>query len=278
MKKSIMVWAASAVLYLGVVIAGYSVYASMNPKAGEHTDHTAATVQEEEAVDNQSNHDSHGSHGAAAPSEITRTVSYVNGEIIIELKDKNNHAPELEVSHEKNMHLIVVSSDLQEYHHLHPEKKSAGVYQTKVNLADNSYKVFVDIKPKGLNYSVEPIELHVGNIPNEHGGNDLVADMEFTKTINGQTVDLTTRSFEVNKEITLNFNVKDAKPDRYLGALGHVVILDEGGEKYIHVHPVADDKTVFGTQFAKPGIYKLWAEFKFGGQVNVYPFVIEVKK
>jgi len=46
MKKSIMVWAASAVLYLGVVIAGYSVYASMNPKADEHTDHAAATVQE----------------------------------------------------------------------------------------------------------------------------------------------------------------------------------------------------------------------------------------
>lgn len=48
MKKSIIVWAASAVLYLGVVIAGYSVYASMNPKADEHTDHAAAAVQKKE--------------------------------------------------------------------------------------------------------------------------------------------------------------------------------------------------------------------------------------
>lgn len=51
MKKSIMIWAASAVLYLGIVIAGYSVYASINPKADEHTDHAAATVQEKEDVD-----------------------------------------------------------------------------------------------------------------------------------------------------------------------------------------------------------------------------------
>lgn len=71
--------------------------------------------------------------------------------------------------------------------------------------------------------------------------------------------------------------MKDAKPEPHLGALGHVVVLDEDGEKYIHVHPVADDKTVFDTKFEKPGIYKIWAEFKFEGQVNVYPFVIEVK-
>jgi hypothetical protein len=36
-------------------------------------------------------------------------------------------------------------------------------------------------------------------------------------------------AFEVNKEITFNFDVKDGKPDPHLGALGHVVILDEDG-------------------------------------------------
>ncbi|MFS0593189.1 hypothetical protein AB1L05_16505 [Cytobacillus horneckiae] len=55
-------------------------------------------------------------------------MSYTNGEITIELKDKNNHFPELEVSHEKLMHLIVVSSDLKEYHHLHPEDQHEGGY------------------------------------------------------------------------------------------------------------------------------------------------------
>lgn len=275
MKKSIMIWAVSAIVYLGVVIAGYNVYASMNPKMDEQGAHVASS-QEEENMDNHSSRNEHEDHGANTTSEVTSKVSYTNGEIIIELKDKNNHIPELEVSHEKLMHLIVVSSDLKEYYHLHPEEKN-GVYSQKFILSDNSYKVFIDIKPKGLNYSVEPIELHVGETQHEHDDNDLIVDTEFTKTINDQTVELTTRSFEVNKEITLNFDVKGVKPEPYLGALGHVVILDEDGEKFIHVHPVSDDKTAFETQFDKPGIYKLWAEFKFGEQVHAYPFVIEVK-
>ncbi|UQX52905.1 hypothetical protein M5V91_18470 [Cytobacillus pseudoceanisediminis] len=222
------------------------------------------------------NHD-HGDHSTNTISEVTPKVSYANGEITIELKDKNNHVPELEVSHEKYMHFIVVGSDLQEYHHLHPEKMGDGIYKQKVSLEGNSYKAFVDIKPKGLQYSVMPIEFHAGEAHHEHGNNDLAADTDFTKTINGKTVELTAESFEISKEVTLNFDLKDAKPEPHLGALGHVVVLDEDGEKYIHVHPVADDKTVFDTKFDKPGIYKVWAEFKFEGQVNVYPFVIEVK-
>jgi hypothetical protein len=276
MKKSIMIWAVSAIVYLGIVIAGYSVYASINPKSEESNNHTT-TEQGEENMNHQHSHQDYENHGANTTSEVTPKVSYANGELTIELKDKNNHAPELEVSHEKYMHLIVVSSDLKEYHHLHPEQNGEGTYQVKANLADNSYKAFVDIKPKGIQYAIKPIELHAGEAHHAHGGNELVPDTDFTKTINGQAVELTTHSFEVNKEVTLNFDVKGEKPEEYLGALGHVVILDEDGEKFIHVHPVSNDKTVFETQFDKPGIYKLWAEFKFHGQVNAYPFVIEVK-
>ncbi|WP_144549606.1 hypothetical protein [Bacillus sp. X1(2014)] len=276
MKKSIMIWAVSAITYLGIVIVGYSVYANINPKPEEHSHHTTAE-QGEESMNHQQSHQEHGNHTNSTTSEVTPKVSYANGEITIELKGINNHVPVLEVSHEKYMHLIVVSSDLKEYHHLHPEQKGEGTYQVKANLAGNSYIAFVDIQPKGLQYKIRPIELHVGEARHAHGDNELVPDKDFTKTINGQTVELTTRSFEVNKEVVLNFDVKGGKPEEYLGALGHVVILDEAGEKFIHVHPVSNDKTVFETQFEKAGIYKLWAEFKFHGQVNAYPFVIEVK-
>ncbi|MET4566729.1 hypothetical protein [Bacillus subtilis] len=275
MKQGILIWAVSAIVYLGLVIAGYSLYATVNPKTNEQTKHAD---HDQEKMDNQEGHQAHEDHSTNKASDVTPKVSYANGEITIELKDKNKHVPELEVSYEKQMHLIVVSSDLKKYYHLHPEKKNNGLYSLKHNLPDNAYKIFVDIKPKGLNYTVNPIKLNVGKIHQKHNRNDLDMDLELTKTINGQTVELISQSFEANKEITLNFNVKDAKPDPYLGALGHVVILDEDGEKYIHVHPVADDKTVFKTQFNKPGVYKIWAEFKFGERVNVYPFVIEVKE
>ncbi|MBU7591178.1 hypothetical protein [Metabacillus halosaccharovorans] len=277
MKKSILIWTISAIVYLGIVIIGFNVYASMNPNTEKEATHTP-TEQEEENMDHQNSHHSHENHSENTTSEVTPKVSYANGEITIELKDINNNVPELEVSHEKYMHFIVVSSDLNEYHHVHPEKTGDGIYKQKVRLSGQSYKAFVDIKPKGLQYSVKPIEFHVGEANHKHVENDLAADTEFTKTINGQTVELITDSLEVSKEIALNFDVKDVTPEPYLGALGHVVVLDEEGEKYIHVHPVADDKTVFKTQFDKPGTYKLWAEFKFGEQVHVYPFVLEVKE
>lgn len=77
-------------------------------------------------------------------------------------------------------------------------------------------------------------------------------------------------------ERKLNFNIKNAIAEPYLGALGHVVIIDEKVEKFIHVHPISDESTLFQTQFDKPGLYKLWAEFKFDEAVTVYPFVIKV--
>jgi hypothetical protein len=43
------------------------------------------------------------------------------------------------------------------------------------------------------------------------------------------------------------------------------------------VHPTSEEKTLFETKFDKPGIYKVWGEFKFDGKVGSYPFVIEVK-
>lgn len=56
------------------------------------------------------------------------------------------------------------------------------------------------------------------------------------------------------------------------------MIVDEYVEQYIHVHPATDNTTTFNAHFSRPGMYKIWAEFKFGDNVNVYPFVIEVKE
>ncbi|USK67050.1 hypothetical protein [Peribacillus frigoritolerans] len=79
------------------------------------------------------------------------------------------------------------------------------------------------------------------------------------------------------ERISLNFNIKNATTEPYLGALGHVVIIDENVENFIHVHPISDKSTEFQTHFDKPGLYKLWAEFKFDGEVIVYPYVMKVR-
>jgi hypothetical protein len=53
--------------------------------------------------------------------------------------------------------------------------------------------------------------------------------------------------------------------------MGHVVILDENAQDFLHVHPANDREPIFETQFKQPGIYKIWAEFKQNGKVRAFP-------
>jgi hypothetical protein len=105
----------------------------------------------------------------------------------------------------------------------------------------------------------------------------LQIDRELKKEFHGMTVELKHDSFENGKEVKLIFNIDNAMPEPYLGALGYVVIIDDKVEEFIHVHPISDEKTVFMTHFSKPGVYKLWAEFKFDWEVVNFPSIIEVK-
>ncbi|RAN82506.1 hypothetical protein B5P41_35240, partial [Bacillus sp. SRB_28] len=147
----------------------------------------------------------HSDRRAPSESEVVTNVKYKEGLIIIDVKDKDQKSPELEISHEKMMHLIIVSADLKDYFHLHPEEKGNGMYTQKFDLPENSYKVFVDIKPKNLAYQVSPIELHVGKGHAEHDENSLKVDTNLTKTINEKTVELTTTELGINKDVTLRF-------------------------------------------------------------------------
>lgn len=176
------------------------------------------------------------------------------------------------------MHFIIVSADLQEYYHGHPEKQDHGIYTLQKELSDNEYKVFIDIAPKNLTYAVSPINLRVGHINyGKRTSNTLSVDRDLTQTIDGHTVELHSATFKAGQEVSLRFDTKSEMPEPYLGALGHVIILDEQAEKFIHVHPASNEKTQFDTVISERGKYKLWAEFQFNGKVSVYPYVIEVK-
>ncbi|ARD47534.1 hypothetical protein [Sporosarcina sp. P33] len=217
-------------------------------------------------------------HAVTGESELTTSVSYEDGVITIELKDNEGNVPELGISHEKEMHLIIIRADLQEYYHGHPEKHGGGIYTLRKELSDNEYKVFVDIAPKNLSYAVSPINLHVGHAHQlGHTSNDLAVDQERTQTVDGRSVEINATTFEAGQVIILQFDTKGEVPEPYLGALDHVVILDENAEKFIHVHPASDNETQFDAVITEAGKYKLWAEFQFNGKVSVYSYVIEVK-
>jgi hypothetical protein len=291
MKK----WAISAILYLVVVVGGYYAYASVaapvthdNKEETEHND-TAAPVHEEEETgfhedeDETASHEDGGAHdegGAdqSGESEVQPSLQVENGELIITLKDlQGNPVSDLEINHEKLLHLIVVSSNLKEYQHLHPETDEPGVFKVSHSLKTGEYKAFIDIKPTGKKYVVEPISFNIGDEHDDHMDNTLQVDDDLVREVQGHKATLVPSSFNKSEEIELSFDLAGEIPEHYLGALGHVVILDEKGQKYIHVHPLEGNDPIFATKFSEPGIYKIWAEFKFNGEVFVFPYVIEIK-
>ncbi|WP_339229543.1 hypothetical protein NSQ77_05870 [Oceanobacillus sp. FSL K6-2867] len=219
-------------------------------------------------------HSKHNHHNHQGESEVKTNVTYDNEKISIKLEDHEGATPELAVEHEKEMHFILVSNDLEEYYHLHPEKVQDGLYTINQPLSDGTYQAFVDIVPEGKAYQPAPNTVQVGT--GKTNKTSLEREDNWTKEIGGKKVTLEDVKAKASEAVPLDFDMHGEKPEHHLGALGHVVIVNEEAEQYIHVHPDSENTTSFHAHFPNPGMYKIWAEFKFGDEVYTYPFVIEV--
>lgn len=275
MKK----WTLSAILYVFLVVAGYAIYngfsqeeesSAAQSESSNHGHSKEEQEQDHKEVEGHKGHD-------VADSEINVTVDYKDNLMHISLADEvGDPVSDLEINHEKYMHVIVVNENLGTYQHIHPNEVGEGEYEVPVELTEDKYQVFVDIRHKELSYMVQPVSLVVGEAADTHN-HGLQPDSELTQEIDGKKVTLQLNSQTAGEPVTLNFDLDTTELEPYLGAMGHVVILDEHAERYLHVHPEDATKPVFSTQFDVPGMYKIWAEFKQEGKVRVFPFVVEIE-
>jgi hypothetical protein len=216
----------------------------------------------------------------AVPNELS--------ELRIRIQDRDRITlKQYEWNHEKLMHLIVVNRELTHFDHLHPDPLEQGSFAASVVFpAEGSYKLFADFVPKGgLNATVSDW-ITVGEPAND-GKPALIPDNQEIKTAGGLAVSLSLSSHLAGEDVQLKFKIQDADTkmgitdlEPYLGAIGHVVILSSDAEQYLHVHP-ADDagagpEAVFVTTFPSAGSYKLWGQFKHGGELYTIPFVVEI--
>jgi hypothetical protein len=89
---------------------------------------------------------------------------------------------------------------------------------------------------------------------------------------------------------TLTFEIKKGDQpvtdlERYLGALGHVVILHESDLEYIHTHPSPEQtmgkqtgRLPFHVTFLSEGRYKAIFQFQKNGSVTTVEFVFDVAR
>ena len=177
-----------------------------------------------------------------------------------------------EVTHEKELHLIVVQRDLSGYAHVHPTMDPAGTWTAPVDFRPGSYRVFADFQPAGESESLTlGSDLTVagsarpGTLP-EPAADSVVDD--YMVTIDGTlTAGAVSRlSFDVTRS---GRPVGDLQP--YLGAAGHLVALRAGDLAYLHVHPTGDGLS-FDIEVPSPGTYRLYLDFKHGGVVRTAEF------
>jgi plastocyanin len=160
---------------------------------------------------------------------------------------------DLQIVHEKPMHLLIVSKDLAEFYHVHPEPSEDGSYRVQHTFPNGGdYKLYADFTPANAKQVVERIDLNVSGA--ERSKVALVADTKFEKTVDGLKVTMKpSEKIEAGKELMLDFAAFDAasgKPatdlQNYLGELAHFVIISEDMVDFVHAHPMAKGESMDG--------------------------------
>ncbi len=196
---------------------------------------------------------------------------------------------DLEVVHEKLVHLLITSADLSWFAHEHPERGALGDFELVMTFpAPGRYTLFHDFTPPRVGMQVVPVELTVaGTAP---PAVPLVVDADRAKTVDGFTARLApSRPLVAGRNLSLVVSLqRDGTPvtdlEPFLGAMGHLIIVSADRERFVHSHPVEPKNAPpqrgpdvsFQARFPTPGTYKAWAQFQRQGNVLTIPFTMEV--
>ncbi|QHW31558.1 hypothetical protein GZH47_12370 [Paenibacillus rhizovicinus] len=196
----------------------------------------------------------------------------------------------LQINHEKKLHLIVVSEGLSTFMHMHPvETAEQGVFDASVTFpAAGRYELIADFKTPDGSQQWQSTWVQTGGASGKRQAEPaLAADQQLTRAADGMAVSLAfDKAPKAGESAALTFSfadqatgspVRDLQP--YLGAAGHVVILDAEAKHYLHVHAMDDPggpTAMFHTTFPSSGLYKIWGQFQRKGRIVTVPFVVKV--
>jgi Domain of unknown function (DUF4396) len=206
---------------------------------------------------------------------------------------------DFEVEHEKRLHLILARRDLTDFQHLHPRMVADGSWSVPVTIDEpGDYRVFADFKRDGENQTLAR-DLTVAGATDRQ---PLPPPAGTASTGEGYRVELEAGSSRAGAPAVLEFHVtrdgEEVALEDYLGAKGHLVALRDGDLAYLHTHPAEGEGRAggsdhgggsghaggsgdavgsgggvgFETEFPTAGSYRLFLQFKHGGDVHTAEF------
>jgi hypothetical protein len=221
-------------------------------------------------------------------------------------------ADRLRIVHERLMHLIVVSQDLQSFAHVHPEEAEPGRYSVTETLPRVGKYVLFDefVTAEG----VTQIERNVVATEGAESADNpaaLAPDLGTMKESVGLQAVLTTPVNKVRRRVATPFFLdvtQDGKPaadlQPFLGAACHVVIVSADTKQFAHTHgdipggalsgdmskmdmaamPMPTPPSKFGPRlefthtFMQPGPYRLWIQLGHAGEVATFAYNVMVER
>jgi hypothetical protein len=200
--------------------------------------------------------------------------------------------------HDRLFHFFIVSRDMKQFFHEHPTLEKDGTFSIEHVLPEaGQYMLFSDFMPIGG----APQMIATPLVTAAFEG-DITASLPnlqpdaLVKHVNGVTVTLQIEpgklvSFEesdipiVFTDQKTNEPIKDLQ--RYLGAWGHAMMLNDEMSEHVHAHPEemlegtqvtegGGPELVFHALFPKPGMYRIWVQFQRKNVLSTVPFTVRV--
>ena len=203
-----------------------------------------------------------------------------------------------ETVHDKRYHLFVVSHDMTDFQHLHPDLQADGSWIMRLTLPKPGYyRVLSDFVPRGGS----PQFLGRTLVTKGFSG-DLVSqaarlepDAQLKKTIGSiaASVEIEPSTPIAGQYGHLRFTLTDATTGApiadlqpYLGAFGHTLILSEDMLDYVHSHPsegsdnisagFGGPRVTFEGYMPRPGRYRAWTQFLRQDRLTTIAFTFRV--
>ena len=178
---------------------------------------------------------------------------------------------DLQVEHEKLMHVIGVREDLGDFVHIHPQRAASGLWEV-IHVFTNAgrYQIWSDIKYRGTVYSFAHPRFTVAGEPHAppRGPIPQLEDRKagYHVTLNPSESKLIAGNTNVFDVIVRDKSGNQVGTEFFLGALMHFVIVSSDLSVYRHAHAKEhwkSGRTVsFEQVFPQPGLYKIFAQFR----------------
>jgi hypothetical protein len=211
------------------------------------------------------------------------------------ISGKSLKSEDLEVTHTKIVHVLLVDPQLMDYTHAHPEEIDVpGEYTFMITpKTDCTYRLWADVTPvKGQQ------EFVMADIPGKDGCGSLPIDKtdSASVTVDGFTVDLTVPEggLMVGVESTLELSIKNAAGEAVttleplMGAYAHFVGFYDDYRTLAHMHPMGvepktdEDRGAAPLSFrfkpARGGFVKLFLQIRVDGKEVVFPLAVTVQE